>query len=665
LVLILLLMEKASKLVRECKTPAFFSASCVSRSKFVKFCGILERLFGVSLPMPALTGSDDSHRLSSFKRFCSAPLERRMHLWDSALLRCSRDVRHSIWMSLFLFRKTLPSSPPDPHEFLDKISSPPPEADSEFMDFVRNEVPKICPVGWDRGYAQACLSDVLSTKSCVELGKKKGGNRGLFMDNRTLYDGREAFVESLLVSEEHHELPPSRLSAVETAGKWRLISVPGFEMQKLKPLHTVLYDHISRKDWCLRGDAKPASFVDFCKKESEVFVSGDYESATDNLNSDVQKEILRLVLESCRHVPNGVRRLAMASLSTKLVLKRGELTRTVDVRNGQMMGYLLSFPLLCLVNYLAFRFAIPRKEVPVRINGDDIVFRSSCEERDRWMEVVGVSGLVLSKGKTLVDRRYFSLNSRMFKANSKTIAVIPIVRSNTFFPEKTKEALLGLRGRFNTFCPGFFGTRRSALRVAWLRENSCLIEASRRSLTRGLGLAVRLEEVMSAGLWTREAWYLSFEAERPLPSSLSEWTRRPEGYEYYRVPKLTKKIRNAQKEVAPRFVDAAWLPRKECDTDSWEKQLFEGTFEWGGWAYQRFSGNLKRVRLLGLSSRNVVRFLSPRRELFNRLACTLVKYGAWRKSTTCGLETPNEISPDGTSGLRYRPLQFLPGGSSG
>jgi ABC-type phosphate/phosphonate transport system permease subunit len=49
-------------------------------------------------------------------------------------------------------------------------------------------------------------------------------------------------------------------------------------------------------------------------KEGELFVSGNYESATDNLNSEIQTEILRLVLEQTRSVPEGIKALAFASL---------------------------------------------------------------------------------------------------------------------------------------------------------------------------------------------------------------------------------------------------------------------------------------------------------------------------------------------------------------
>jgi hypothetical protein len=388
-------------------------------------------------------------------------------------------------------------------------------------------------------------------------------------------------------------------------------------MNQLRPLHTAIYDHISRFSWLLRGDAKPGRFADFVHVPGEVFVSGDYESATDNLNVHVQKEILSQVLMRCVSTPNGIRQLAMKSLSTELTLQSdGKPVRTVGVLSGQMMGYLLSFPLLCLVNYLAFKYSIKR-DVPVRINGDDIVFRSTQAEYDVWRKTISSSGLILSEGKTMVNSRYFSLNSSLFKAGSRRVVVVPFIRSTALFSIKNgPDSILSLPGRFRSFCPGYSGIRRSLLRILWLRVNRSLIDASRRSLTRGLKLSLKLSEIQEAGLWDREAWYLSLESEKDLPSPLSEWMSRPTGYVFKRVSKLTKELREEQKEVGPAFVDAAWQPSHEVDRSDWEYNLVRGLPDWGGWFHQRSAGLVRRARLLGLSPSNTRRFLRPNVEIF-------------------------------------------------
>jgi hypothetical protein len=292
------------------------------------------------------------------------------------------------------------------------------------------------------------------------------------------------------------------------------------------------------------------------------------------------------------------------------------------------MGNLLSFPLLCLTNYLAFRFAIRRADVPVRINGDDIVFRCKPEEYERWKEVIGSSGLVLSEGKTFVDRTFFSLNSCLFSSGSKRVKIVPFIRSTSFFRKKEKEAILGLKGRFLSFAPGFYGQARTSARVAWLVENQSVVFASRRSLTRGLGLPVKLGELFESCLWEREAWYLSFESEKALPSPYSEWMRRPAGFTYHRVNKVDKEMRSQQRAVAEAFVAAAWLPARYNEGE-WEEQLVGCAPEFSTWLHRKSRGLRRRARLLGLSTQNAKRFFSPDRKLFDRANPKLNRQGVW------------------------------------
>lgn len=98
------------------------------------------------------------------------------------------------------------------------------------------------------------------------------------------------------------------------------------------------------------------------------------------------------------------------------------------------MGSLLSFPLLCLQNYIAFRFFVSEEECPddhVRINGDDIVYRAKRHIIERWMGGVASLGLELSSGKTFLDGNFFSLNSTYFWACKGYVKALPVVRLGT------------------------------------------------------------------------------------------------------------------------------------------------------------------------------------------------------------------------------------------
>jgi hypothetical protein len=181
-----------------------------------------------------------------------------------------------------------------------------------------------------------------------------------------------------------------------------------------------MYSHLSQFQWLLRGDAKSVRFKDFTPVEGEIFVSGDYENATDNLNAELQLAILDELLSRSYTVPTGVREHAMSIYNSALVCDG--LTDPVIQRRGQLMGQLTSFPLLCLVNYITFRYSI-RRPVPVRINGDDIVFRATPEEVTLWERNVAKGGLTLSLGKTLKHSRAFTLNSTPFWSTRKSTSV--------------------------------------------------------------------------------------------------------------------------------------------------------------------------------------------------------------------------------------------------
>jgi len=160
-------------------------------------------------------------------------------------------------------------------------------------------------------------------------------------------------------------------------------------------------------------------------------VSGDYKSATDNLPLEVAVEILRVALSRATRVPEGISEYALKVLRP-LFLYRGE---EVEVVSGQQMGSLLSFPLLCVQNYIAFRWAVRGHfgdnppHLPVLINGDDILFQ--CVDTtffDAWIGVVGAVGLEVERTKTSFAEDFGSLNSTLLRWKSGFLRVVPTLR---------------------------------------------------------------------------------------------------------------------------------------------------------------------------------------------------------------------------------------------
>lgn len=554
--------------------------------------------------------------LSGVKRFCSEALDSSPATgsWQGQVRALGARTSVSVLGSVFLFRKTLPARDPDLGAYVSLLTNPAPDPPNGFLGFCAAEVNKLFPVGWDSGYVGGVWRSTLSTSACREAPASRGGARGaLFEPHRLRGDGfadRAEFVKTCL------GLYAPRVSdkvSVMTAlcdGKKRLVTVSPARMQVLKPLHDLLYGRLSKTGWLLRGEASPGRFAGFERKEGEVFVSGDYESATDNLNLDVARHILGCVMRRCSYVPVSVREFAVESLARVLVTPDGaEHTQ----RRGQLMGSLLSFPLLCLQNYLAFRYFVPRN-VPVKINGDDIVFRATHSEFRTWADGVSSVGLKLSQGKTAVSSSWFSLNSTFFWAGRRgSLSLLPLVRSTQLF--RSVECPSAIAGRLQSIAAGFDGPGRRWWQVSLLKKLTPAIYATQRSVVRGLGVRVPRSVLVAAGLWEREVFYLTAPFEPPLPPPRPVFAQRcvPEGWRKIMVP-LSGIDHQAEAEleswIQSEMTALSWLnpplPPRHVSRCLWDA-CREGTYSCRGWLSNRVSS--RRRRLLQVSRRVFLAFL--------------------------------------------------------
>jgi hypothetical protein len=91
--------------------------------------------------------------------------------------------------------------------------------------------------------------------------------------------------------------------------------------------------------------------------------------------------------------------------------------------NGQLMGSPWSFPPLCFINVIGYWISLEKytgkkikvKDLPVRVNGDDILFRSNDEHYVIWKSTVKQLGFKLSLGKNYIHPRLFTINSILFE----------------------------------------------------------------------------------------------------------------------------------------------------------------------------------------------------------------------------------------------------------
>jgi hypothetical protein len=218
------------------------------------------------------------------------------------------------------------------------------------------------------------------------------------------------------------------------------------------------------------------------------FVSGDYSAATDRLSASASRQVFDALLQGVAIDPELRDRLARGLFSAEVDYSRtldqllkglpdqladylkASVPATFTQRNGQLMGNILSFPILCQVNLAAwiearYRYSITAYESPtaqttavvdstactseeecpdwmrhldfiarfeaaqnrgyftesdfssfeVLVNGDDILFQAQPEEYEIWRSIIGSYGLKLSVGKNYYSKEFLTINSELWK----------------------------------------------------------------------------------------------------------------------------------------------------------------------------------------------------------------------------------------------------------
>lgn len=143
--------------------------------------------------------------------------------------------------------------------------------------------------------------------------------------------------------------------------------------------------------------------------ENDLWLSGDYTAATDNFPMSVTEALIEGILSEIEHQPtkDWVR---WECSSHEILYPDGIVDRQTS---GQLMGSLLSFPLLCFLNDYIVSYSGFEK-FSYLINGDDVVARGSGETINKWRAQAPQVGLSLSLGKNFIDPEFCTVNSQLF-----------------------------------------------------------------------------------------------------------------------------------------------------------------------------------------------------------------------------------------------------------
>jgi len=533
------------------------SARALSHSSFsavlalddMRLC--LEQNHRVPLRAKQLFSRDSIEK--NVKQFCGELLDRCVpNHWKTTLRQYHVPFaeRASIASSLFSVRKLVTSEKPNPLDYVYKMTRPQKRPPIDFLLFCSQEIAKIFSHGWDSGYWNQVDGFTPPNKSNVRA--KECGTYRLQATLDASSRGRfRRWAGGTVTSPLDRGV---KAKAVLTGGKWRVITLSDPAVSHLLPLHRTIYNRLSKEKWLLRGEAKPSGFSEFLRVDGEKIVSGDYEGATDNLNVHVSEHVLRCLLSSATHIPTRVREEAMSSLRMQFLF---EDDSSLEQSRGQLMGNPLSFPLLCLINFLSFKYAV-RREVPLKINGDDIVFRATQEEIDRWFSFVSCSGLVVSPGKTMINRRFFSLNSSYFLSSFMGVTPVQHFRASALF--KKCEDMTSLTGRVaqirRDLTVGDF--RFYAIRVL-LRRNFSVIYPSQGSFSRRYHCPIPGCVLRSLRILERESFYSNLPEE---PVALKPYCKERQDVIPVNWTKGTvlfqRERRLEDEEVGRVFTDNAW-----------------------------------------------------------------------------------------------------------
>jgi hypothetical protein len=221
-----------------------------------------------------------------------------------------------------------------------------------------------------------------------------------------------------------------KLVALPEALKVRVISKgPPLTYFTLKPVQKFLHSQM-RKLRCFRliGETVTPNFLsEVFSGKSGTFHSLDYQSATDLLDPVLSACCVDGICDAVG-MPDDLRVLFHKALT-------GHLIEDVPQVWGQLMGSVVSFIILCVVNMSVIRQAFEIEtntrvsvvDIPAIVNGDDGLVRCSSGFSSVWESIASVAGLIPSLGKVYTDDEYVNINSTSYLVEGESFRLIPYV----------------------------------------------------------------------------------------------------------------------------------------------------------------------------------------------------------------------------------------------
>jgi hypothetical protein len=299
------------------------------------------------------------------------------------------------------------------------------------------------------------MSGLRTTAKLVDIRKVNGGRGGYEVNDRPLLE-RFQILYNRIVSRAYHELPVAVPHALPEALKVRVITKgPPYIYTALKPLQKFLHRILrSHPTFALTGTPVTSFLVSRQLgklQEGMSFCSADYKNATNDMMSWASESVVHAISDTIS-LPEEERDLFLKAM-TKHVIENKKTGLQKPQTHGQLMGSVVSFIVLCVVNATICRMALEYssgrlgsmslQSCRMLINGDDAVFQSTKEGFECWKRIAKFAGMAPSVGKVYRSRYFLNINSTTFNYHHDGWICDRSTREMTRF-ELVKRVKLGL-----------------------------------------------------------------------------------------------------------------------------------------------------------------------------------------------------------------------------
>lgn len=232
-----------------------------------------------------------------------------------------------------------------------------------------------------------------------------------------------------------NEYPPFHPPVVQAVAipeplKVRMITKAEAETKVLQPFQRALFEYLKAQpqfslthgvtwnreksmteklEWIHRIEQEIKAILNGHPEGEKLWLSGDYEAATDNFPQWVTTALVEGILSKISHEPTK----AWVRYEVSPHVIRYPEGVQGNQTSGQLMGSLLSFPLLCFLNDFIICHSGFEKGSYL-INGDDVVARGYRASIEKWRRDAPKVGLSLSLGKNFIDSQFCCVNSQLF-----------------------------------------------------------------------------------------------------------------------------------------------------------------------------------------------------------------------------------------------------------